>query len=68
LTANLIDEIRATPQALTVPKLAKLLAMSPRSIYDHIDRGNLTAYRIGTSVRLDPKTTALWLEDRCTAA
>lgn len=66
MPANLIEEIRATQGALTVPKLAKLLSMSARSLYDHVDRGTLTAYRIGSSVRLDPKLTAVWLEARCT--
>jgi excisionase family DNA binding protein len=65
---TLVEEIRATKGALTVPKLAKILTMSPRTIYDFVDRGTLAAYRIGTSVRLDPKTTATWLEQRCTAA
>ena len=67
MRTKLVDEIRSATEALTVPKLAKLLAMSARAIYDHIDRGTLCAYRIGTSVRLDPKLTADWLEARCTA-
>jgi excisionase family DNA binding protein len=65
---TLVEQIRTTPAALTVPKLAKLLSMSPRSIYDHVERGTLPAFRIGTSVRLDPKVTANWLQERCTAA
>lgn len=68
MTLSLVDEIKATKGALTAPKLAKLLCMSPRAVYDHVQRGTLPAFRIGTSVRFDPRTTAEWLEARCTAA
>jgi excisionase family DNA binding protein len=63
---SIAEEIRATKGALTIPRLAQLLNMSPRSLYDHVDRGTLPAYRIGTSVRLDPKATADWLQARST--
>lgn len=65
---SLIEQVRQSKTALTVPKLATMLSMSKRAIYDHVDRGSLPAIRIGTAVRLDPKTTAEWLEARCTAA
>jgi excisionase family DNA binding protein len=65
---SLIEQVRESKGALTVPALAKLLSMSSRSLYDHVDRGTLPAIRIGTAVRLDPKSVAEWLEARCTAA
>jgi excisionase family DNA binding protein len=65
---TIVEEIRASKSALTVPKLATLLSLGKRTVYDHIDSGSLPAYKIGTSLRLDPATTADWLERRFIAA
>ena len=62
--AGIIETIRTSPKALTVPALASLLDVGRRTIYEHIERGRLKAYRIGTAVRLDPQVTADWLEAR----
>lgn len=50
---------------LKVSELAELLNISKRVLYKLVDRGTLAAYRIGSSVRLEPNKTADWLES-CT--
>jgi excisionase family DNA binding protein len=61
-TKTIIEQIRDSEQALTVSRLAKMLSMDRGTIYDHIERGTLPVLRIGTSIRLDPKMIAEWLE------
>jgi excisionase family DNA binding protein len=56
--ATLIERRR---NALTVPELAELLAISDKQVYSLIKRGSLPSYRIASSVRLDPAETADWL-------
>jgi len=68
LGASIIEIIRTSPKALTVPELANMLSLGRRTLYDHIADGRLAAYTIGTSVRLDPKATADWLEERWSKA
>jgi excisionase family DNA binding protein len=59
---SIVEQIRACEQALTVSRLAKMLSLDRGTVYDHIERGNLPVIRIGTSIRLDPKLIAEWLE------
>lgn len=61
---SIIEQIRDCEQALTVSRLGKMLSMHPQTIYDHIERGTLPVIRIGSSIRLDPKMIAEWLEAR----
>jgi excisionase family DNA binding protein len=63
---TIIEQIRDCRHALKVTQLAKMLGMSRQAIYDHIEHGTLPALRIGTSIRLDPKMVADWLEARST--
>jgi excisionase family DNA binding protein len=61
-TKTIIEQIRDCRHALKVTQLAKMLGMSRQAIYDHIEGGTLPVLRIGTSIRLDPKLIAEWLE------
>jgi excisionase family DNA binding protein len=65
---TIVEQIRESKSALTVPELATILSLGKRTVYDQIDSGSLRAYKIGTSLRLDPATTADWLERRFMAA
>ena len=58
---TLIDHIRSHQKALTVQQLAALLNLSSKYIYALVKSNRLACIRIGSSVRLDPKTTADWL-------
>jgi excisionase family DNA binding protein len=59
---NLIQSIRETKNAFSVRQLAQRLSMSPRTIYEHLERGSLPHLRIGKLIRLDPQAVADWLE------
>jgi excisionase family DNA binding protein len=48
-------------KALTVSELAELIHLSTKQIYELVGKGYIPSYRIGGSIRFDPKTTADWL-------
>jgi excisionase family DNA binding protein len=54
--------------ALTVAKLAQILQVSTRQIYELVQDGRLPAIKVGTLIRLDPGTTATWIRSRMTVA
>lgn len=58
---DLPTRIERHKQALTVDDLAGFTRISTKKLYVMANRGTLPSYRIGTSVRLDPLTTAAWL-------
>ena len=47
-------------------EFADLLEVSGKFVYNEVKRGSLPAYRVGSMLRLDPKTTANWLRARMT--
>lgn len=61
---DLPSHIERRKQALTVDDLAGFTQISTKKLYALVQRGKLPAYRIGSSVRLDPKTTAEWLRSQ----
>lgn len=64
MKTELSQRIRAG-KPLKVKELAKLLDISKEKLYQLVNCGTLSAYRIGSSLRLEPSTTANWLESRC---
>jgi excisionase family DNA binding protein len=66
-TLESLDTIVAKRKtAWTVEALAQLLSCSGKSLYKMIQSGKLPAYRIGSSIRIDPKAAAVWLKGRST--
>ena len=63
---NLLETIETCETALTVDELGNLLNTSPKTLYKAIKAGHLPAYRVGGSIRLDPKEVAEWLRSRHT--
>lgn len=63
---DLIDEVESQEGAITIDWLASKLNVSPKLLYKMASRGSLPAFRVGSLVRLDPKTTADWLRQRMT--
>jgi excisionase family DNA binding protein len=59
--ASLIERIERTGHALTAKELSNLLNVSRITIFKHAAAGRIPAFRIGASVRFDPKTIADWL-------
>lgn len=64
---TIAEEIAGLKEALTIEQLARMLNLSPKTLYKQVKSGRLPAYRIGASVRLDPARTAVWLNARITA-
>ncbi len=58
---SLADQIERTGHALTADDLAKLLSVSRITIFKQAKAGRIPSFRIGTSVRFDPKAVARWL-------
>ena len=48
--------------ALTADDLSPIVKLTTDTIYKQAKRGDLPSFRIGTSVRFDPKALALWLD------
>jgi len=58
---NLADCIERIGRALTAKELAGILTVSAISIFKQAKAGRIPSFRIGTSVRFDPKSVAQWL-------
>lgn len=58
---SLPDEIEKIGHALKVKKLAKLLNVSEKLIYDQAKSGRIPSFKIGGARRFDPQALAAWL-------
>jgi excisionase family DNA binding protein len=56
--------LAAYHHAITAKDLAEILQVQPDSIYKNARAGNIPHFRIGTSVRFDPKAITQWLEQQ----
>ena len=56
------------PRFVTAHDVADRLGVSKMSIYRMIDRGELRAYRIGRSLRIDPRDVAALVRSGSTIA
>ena len=66
-TDDLASIVEKKKGAWTAEQLASLLECSNQQIYNMVQKGKLPAYRIGSLIRFDPKTTATWLRQRLTS-
>jgi len=66
MTSNLslADQIAMTGHALTANELSKTLAVSHVTTFKQAKAGRIPSFRIGTSVRFDPKSIADWLRQQ----
>jgi excisionase family DNA binding protein len=62
VAVSLRDRIAAYQTALTAEDIAKLFQVEKDSIYKKARTGDIPSFRIGTSVRFDPKQLADWLD------
>jgi excisionase family DNA binding protein len=69
MPCGLADQVEQIPHALTAKDLAALLCVSPMTIYRLAARHAIPSYRIGDSLRFDPKAVAAYLRQAlgCTA-
>ena len=62
---SIIDVLEKAEHALTVAEVAKLLNISPRTIYHYVASGSIPgAVKIGSAVRFDPTELAGWLRKK----
>jgi excisionase family DNA binding protein len=62
---TIIEQIAARKKALTLKEFAELLNVSYNTVQEMAAAGRIKGVmRIGGAVRLDPKTTAQWLQKR----
>jgi excisionase family DNA binding protein len=64
---TIVERIAEKRCAFSLKEFAEITGISYRSAFDMVTDGRLPAMRIGSSIRLDPKTTAQWLHERSTA-
>jgi excisionase family DNA binding protein len=64
MATSITESLKTEMRPLTVKALAERLGVSPRSIYRLVDDNRIPYYVIGTSVRFDPYTVAVWLEGK----
>lgn len=58
------DRIRAYQRAMTADDLAELFGIHTDTVYKQARSGVIPSFRIGTSVRFDPKSVAEWYEQQ----
>lgn len=61
---DLASQIERMTEALTVKRLAALLACSEQSLYKMASVGTIPHYKIASGIRFDPAQTAVWLRSR----
>jgi excisionase family DNA binding protein len=61
---SIIEQIEGFDRALTSKDLVRLLAVSKATISREAAAGRLPCFRIGNSLRFDPKAVVLWLRSR----
>ena len=59
--SSLPQRIEEMKWAMNAGEIAELLALSPITVYKLAKAGRLPSFRIGTSVRFDPRAVAEWL-------
>jgi excisionase family DNA binding protein len=58
------DHLERVGHALTASDLSKILGVSPITLYKLAKAGRIPSFRIGSAVRVCPKSTADWLRGR----
>jgi excisionase family DNA binding protein len=58
----LIETLEKRQQALKVSEIAGLFQVSPMTIYRAANGGGLPSFKVGSSLRFDPKAVVTWLK------
>ena len=61
---TLADQIEKLGRALTAEDLARVLTVSPITIYKAAKQGRIPSFRIASCVRFDPLAVAAWLRSQ----
>lgn len=60
----MLEMLKTRQSALTVKDLADILSLSQREIYKLAATNQIPHFKIGSSVRFDPTTVLVWLEEK----
>lgn len=58
----LVENLERRQRALKVSEVADLLQVSPMTIYRAAKDGSLPSFKVGSSLRFDPKVIVAWLK------
>ena len=58
------DVVPSRPGLLTAKDLAKMLAVSDKTVYSFVAKGRIPYLKIGSSVRFQPAAIRTWLKER----
>ena len=58
----LVENLEKRGRALKVSEVADLFRVSPMTIYRAAKDGSLPSFKVGSSLRFDPKAVVAWLK------
>jgi excisionase family DNA binding protein len=61
---DVFDQLAQYERLLTAKELARILAISPKTIYSYVERNMIPYYKIEANVRFRAREVAEWLRDR----
>ena len=61
---DVFDQLAQCERLLTAKELARLLAISPKTIYSYVERNMIPYYKIEANVRFRARDVAEWLRGR----
>ncbi len=61
-TSVLVENLEKRQRALKVSEVADLLQVSPMTIYRAAKDGSLPSFKVGSSLRFDPRAIIAWLK------
>jgi len=61
---DVFDQLAQYERLLTAKELARILAISPKTIYSYVERNMIPYYKIEANVRFRAREVAEWLHDR----
>ena len=61
---SVMDELETRKGVLKVREVAELFRVSQDSVYDMVDKRRIPSFSIGSQIRFDPRTLALWLRKK----
>ncbi len=64
LSSSIIEGIEKNPHALTAQEVAEILRVSDMTIYRLAKARSIPSFKVGNSLRFDPKAVASWLRQQ----
>ena len=64
---TIVEQIAEKRCAFSLKEFAQMTGIGYQTAFDMARDGRLPVMRIGSSIRLDPKTIARWLQERTSA-